>query len=36
MFNTGIDLRLRASFMAVSIAIAISSVVKVFNWIATM
>jgi len=36
MFATGIDPRLRASFMAVSIAIAIPSAVKVFNWIATM
>nr|WP_089815465.1 cbb3-type cytochrome c oxidase subunit I [Halomicrobium zhouii] len=36
MFATGIDPRLRASFMAVSIAIAIPSAVKVFNWITTM
>ncbi|WP_353633205.1 cytochrome c oxidase subunit I (plasmid) [Halobacterium sp. NMX12-1] len=36
MFTTGIDPRLRASFMAVSIAIAIPSAVKVFNWITTM
>jgi cytochrome c oxidase subunit 1 len=36
MFATGIDPRLRASFMAISIAIAIPSAVKVFNWIATM
>jgi cytochrome c oxidase subunit 1 len=36
MFATGIDPRLRASFMAVSIAIAIPSAVKVFNWISTM
>ena len=36
MFATGIDPRLRASFMAVSIAIAIPSAVKTFNWITTM
>jgi cytochrome c oxidase subunit 1 len=36
MFTTGIDPRLRASFMAVSLAIAIPSAVKVFNWITTM
>jgi cytochrome c oxidase subunit 1 len=36
MFATGIDPRLRAGFMAVSIAIAIPSAVKVFNWITTM
>ncbi|QZY04574.1 cytochrome c oxidase subunit I (plasmid) [Halobaculum roseum] len=36
MFATGIDPRLRASFMAVSIAIAIPSAVKTFNWISTM
>jgi cytochrome c oxidase subunit 1 len=36
MFATGIDPRLRAAFMAVSIAIAIPSAVKVFNWITTM
>ncbi|RBI62598.1 cytochrome-c oxidase [halophilic archaeon] len=36
MFATGIDPRIRASFMAVSIAIAIPSAVKVFNWISTM
>nr|WP_253738205.1 cbb3-type cytochrome c oxidase subunit I [Halohasta salina] len=36
MFATGIDPRLRAAFMAVSIAIAIPSAVKVFNWITTL
>jgi len=36
MFSTGMDPRLRASFMAVSIAIAIPSAVKTFNWITTM
>ncbi|WP_083862082.1 cytochrome c oxidase subunit I [Halogeometricum pallidum] len=36
MFTTGIDPRLRASFMAISLAIAIPSAVKTFNWITTM
>jgi cytochrome c oxidase subunit 1 len=36
MFATGIDPRLQASFMAVSLAIALPSAVKTFNWIATM
>jgi len=36
MFSTGLDPRLQASFMAVSLAIAIPSAVKTFNWITTM
>jgi cytochrome c oxidase subunit I len=36
MFTTGLDPRLRVSFMAVSLAIAVPSAVKVFNWISTM
>ncbi len=36
MFTTGIDPRLRASFMAVSIAIAVPSAIKVFNWLTTI
>ena len=36
MFTTGIDPRIRLSFMAVSIAIAVPSAIKVFNWITTM
>jgi cytochrome c oxidase subunit 1 len=36
MFATGMDPRIRLSFMAVSLAIAIPSAVKVFNWITTM
>jgi len=36
MFSTGIDPRLQASFMAVSIAISIPSAVKTFNWITTL
>jgi cytochrome c oxidase subunit 1 len=36
MFATGMDPRLQSAFMAVSIAIAVPSAVKTFNWIATM
>jgi cytochrome c oxidase subunit 1 len=36
MFTTGIDPRVRASFMAISIAIAVPSAIKVFNWLTTM
>jgi cytochrome c oxidase subunit 1 len=36
MFTTGIDPRISASFMAVSIAIAVPSAIKVFNWLTTM
>ncbi|WP_339103615.1 DUF6789 family protein [Haloterrigena salinisoli] len=36
MFVTGVDPRIRASFMATSIAIAVPSAIKVFNWITTM
>ncbi|WP_277555992.1 DUF6789 family protein [Halobaculum limi] len=36
MFATGIDPRLKASFMAVSIAIAVPSAIKVFNWLTTL
>jgi cytochrome c oxidase subunit 1 len=36
MFASGLDPRLRGSFMAVTLAIAIPSAVKTFNWITTM
>ncbi|WP_225336318.1 cbb3-type cytochrome c oxidase subunit I [Halomicrobium urmianum] len=36
MFATGMDPRLRLSFMTVSLAIAVPSAVKTFNWITTM
>ena len=36
MFSTGMDPRLQTSFMAVSMAIAVPSAVKTFNWITTM
>lgn len=36
MFSTGIDPRLRMGFMAVSVAIALPSAIKVYNWIGTM
>nr|WP_247376128.1 cytochrome c oxidase subunit I [Halorientalis brevis] len=36
MFSTGVAPQLKVSFMAVSLAIAIPSAVKTFNWITTM
>jgi cytochrome c oxidase subunit 1 len=36
MFTTGLDPRLGAAFMAVSLAIAVPSAIKVFNWLTTM
>ena len=36
MFTSAVDPRVKASFMAVSVAIAVPSAIKIFNWIATM
>ena len=36
MFTTGIDPRITASFMAVSLAIAVPSAIKEFNWLTTI
>ncbi|WP_327052882.1 DUF6789 family protein [Halomicrococcus gelatinilyticus] len=36
MFVTSLDPRVRASFMAVSVAIAVPSAIKTFNWITTI
>ena len=36
MFAVGMDPRIRGSFMAISLAIAVPSAVKTFNWITTM
>ncbi|HZD44322.1 MAG TPA: cbb3-type cytochrome c oxidase subunit I, partial [Methanomicrobiales archaeon] len=36
MFTTGLDPRLLMSFMIVSVAIAVPSAIKTFNWIATL
>lgn len=36
MFTTGMDPRIGGAFMAVTIAIAVPSAVKVFNWLTTM
>ena len=36
MFTTGTDPRIKASFMAVTISIAIPSAVKTFNWMTTL
>ena len=36
MFSTGIDPRVRGAFMTVSLAIAVPSAIKEFNWITTI
>ncbi|WP_254767909.1 DUF6789 family protein [Salinilacihabitans rarus] len=36
MFAAGLDPRIRASFMATSVAIAVPSAIKVFNWMTTI
>ena len=36
MMTTGLDPRLQAGFMAISLAVALPSAVKTFNWLATL
>ncbi|MFC7235497.1 DUF6789 family protein [Halosegnis marinus] len=36
MFVSGVDPRVKASFMAISLAIAVPSAIKTFNWLTTM